>query len=699
MAIGKNLNESKPHTIEDALSQLSDDKLMGDFDDIFKLMPVTDGTSCGISFLRGPTMQKFANKKVLVVLYGVLSLVFASAGSYFNATITTMEKRYKIPSKNMGIISVGNDVSSLFLSAFIAYYGGKSHRPRWISIGLFCIVLYCIITALPHFLYGSGNESLSLTIEYGAVRDDGQSLEAQMIENRKFLCRRNASDGAIAECEVDSGSLMPQVLLFVAQLIAGIGQTLCSTLGISYMDDNIKKSKTPALMSISFFMRLLGPALGYALASYCLKIYISPQLTPVIDNKDPRWIGAWYIGWIVFAFILLLFAIAVSMFPKELPRAAVRKRIDEEKIKRGLKQRDPTELADTEASISDMIVTFKRLFKNKVFMLMNIGGILHLFGFLPYWIYTPKLIETLYHQTASASSFYTGTLAIVFSGIGVLIGGIFISKYKPSARFLAMWHVVAGTFCFLGIISYAFIGCEESEKSLSIHQQSIMPCNNDCHCDFVQYSPVCGTDKKTYISACHAGCSSLSIKNSTKSFNECSCINSHNYDFQTPFSIGSSENDQKYGNAKGGPCAVNCQHELFIFLAVMCAMKFIGATGRTSNFLVSIRCIDQKDKSVAIGVGATLVHLFAFIPSPILFGYILDKSCLVFGKTCSGTGNCWVYSPELLRYMLNFTAAAFIALGTLVDLGVWHYVKDLKIFDEEDEDEKQKNGSVTTVRL
>lgn len=79
-------------------------------------------------------------------------------------------------------------------------------------------------------------------------------------------------------CEANEGSLTPQILFFVAQLIAGVGQTICSTLGISYMDDNIKKSKTPALMSkpltfevtytytfligISFFMRLLGPALG-----------------------------------------------------------------------------------------------------------------------------------------------------------------------------------------------------------------------------------------------------------------------------------------------------------------------------------------------------------------------------------------------------------------------------------------------------
>lgn len=134
---------------------------------------------------------RFANKKVLVLLYGVVGLVFASAGSYFNGTITTLEKRYKIPSKNMGIISVGNDVSSLFLSAFIAYYGGKGHRPRLIGIGLIATVAYCIMTAVPHFIYGSGNEALSLTLEHGAVRNDEQSQELQDAENQKILCRKN----------------------------------------------------------------------------------------------------------------------------------------------------------------------------------------------------------------------------------------------------------------------------------------------------------------------------------------------------------------------------------------------------------------------------------------------------------------------------------------------------------------------------
>lgn len=90
-----------------------------------------------------------------IILIWWLIIIFLNKlikGSYFNATITTLEKRYKISSRNMGLISVGNDISSLFLSVFIAYYGGKSHRPRWIGIGLISIVIFCIMNATPHFV-------------------------------------------------------------------------------------------------------------------------------------------------------------------------------------------------------------------------------------------------------------------------------------------------------------------------------------------------------------------------------------------------------------------------------------------------------------------------------------------------------------------------------------------------------------------
>lgn len=76
-----------------------------------------------------------ANKKMYVLLYGVTGCILGATYAYSNATLTTLEKRYRIPSRNTGIISTGNDISSVFASSILSYYGGKSHRPRWMAMG------------------------------------------------------------------------------------------------------------------------------------------------------------------------------------------------------------------------------------------------------------------------------------------------------------------------------------------------------------------------------------------------------------------------------------------------------------------------------------------------------------------------------------------------------------------------------------
>lgn len=85
-----------------------------------------------------------------------------------------------------------------------------------------------------------------------------------------------------------------------------------------------------------------------------------------------------------------------------------------------------------------------------------------------------------------------------------------------------------------------------------------------------------------------------------------------------------------------------------------------------------------------MGFGITIMSLFALIPSPIFFGWIIDRSCIVWGKTCSGSGNCWLYDGETMRYSLNTIASIFILIGVVFDVGVWYFVKDLQIFDHTD---------------
>lgn len=80
-----------------------------------------------------------------------------------------------------------------------------------------------------------------------------------------------------------------------------------------------------------------------------------------------------------------------------------------------------------------------------------------------------------------------------------------------------------------------------------------------------------------------------------------------------------------FGSALSGNCPVDCTTPFYTFLAVVCLLKFVGATGRSSNFLVGVRCIDEKDKPAAMGFSVTILSMFAFVPSPILFGYILGE--------------------------------------------------------------------------
>lgn len=48
--------------------------------------------------------------------------------------------------------------------------------------------------------------------------------------------------------------------------------------------------------AIIYAVRTIGTFIGFLLASYTLKIFVDPKLSPNIDSNDPRWIGAWWIG-------------------------------------------------------------------------------------------------------------------------------------------------------------------------------------------------------------------------------------------------------------------------------------------------------------------------------------------------------------------------------------------------------------------
>ncbi|KAH8290809.1 hypothetical protein KR054_006054 [Drosophila jambulina] len=627
--------------------------------DVSQEEDVSGETACGFWIFKGPFMQRFATEKMYVILYGIAGCVMTMTFAYFNGTITTLEKRYKIPTKISGIISVGNDISTMLTAALLGYYAGNGHRPRWMGIGLLTIVAFCLLTSSLHFIYGAGEDALKLTREYGQVNE---TLARQ--ERDKKLCQASAA-GCIQE---EIGQWVPQVFLFVAQLISGVGQALFYTLGIAYMDDNGTKSKTPAMLSLSTFLRMLGPAIGYSLAALCLRLYIEPTLEPLISREDPRWMGAWWLGWIVLAAMTLISAIFLFMFPRELPSSRRRRlQVGQSKGKE--------EVNLKELSFGDMIQTVRKLTKNKVYVYNTMASIMYFFGYMAYWIFTPKYIETQYRQSAAMATMATGTVALGFSAAGVLISGYVISRYRPSARAMASWNAIVDFVTVVGILCYVAIGCESSDRLNSLTTLSAEnSCSASCHCDYVHYAPVCSPENITYISACHAGCSARKKDTLGRTiFTDCKCLGSSSF-----------ETGAESQFAVDGTCPVDCFNQFLVFLGVMCFLKLVGASSKSTNLLIALRCIPQEDKTFALGLGSMVASLLGFIPSPIFFGWLIDNYCLVWGKTCSNKGNCWLYDTESLRYALNLTAASFIFVGGFLNIAVWHHAKDLKIFDEEE---------------
>lgn len=179
---------------------------------------------CGISCWHPNWLQKFSNTRWFMIIYGLLGTVQATCYLYFVVTLTTIEKRFKIPSQttgtmkikceqlkpnsfvckkklklifiksnplsittenfayqNMsfylllqtefivhftGIILSGNEISQILLSLILSYVGGQRNRPRWIACGVVFSACSCFILAFPHFIYGAGDEALQYTHEY-----------------------------------------------------------------------------------------------------------------------------------------------------------------------------------------------------------------------------------------------------------------------------------------------------------------------------------------------------------------------------------------------------------------------------------------------------------------------------------------------------------------------------------------------------
>ncbi|XP_049271121.1 solute carrier organic anion transporter family member 4A1-like [Rhipicephalus sanguineus] len=130
-------------------------------------------------------------------------------------------------------------------------------------------------------------------------------------------------------------------------------------------------------------------------------------------------------------------------------------------------------------------------------------------------------------------------------------------------------------------------------------------------------------------------------------------------------SQGETNETGYYYMARRDPCAADCGLIVVYAAAIFIALFFTFLL-IVPALTALLRALDEDIKSTGIGVNYVAIRILGTIPGPILFGHLIDRSCVLWEGTCSGgSGACALYENSamgmnLFRIMLSVKSASIV---------------------------------------
>uniref|UniRef100_H2Y4Q5 Solute carrier organic anion transporter family member n=1 Tax=Ciona savignyi TaxID=51511 RepID=H2Y4Q5_CIOSA len=537
-------------------------------------------------------------------------------------------RRFHLHSTETGLIASSYDVASCLLVLLITYIGGRGHKPLWIGWGVLVIGIGSIVFSLPHFfaptyLYGEEIHNVcNSTIEQGKCSES--SLKKYMYLYFMFKCE----------------SYYPRGFFVVGQLLHGAGGTTLFTLGVTYLDENVKQIQSSLYHGGLYVCAVLGPAMGFILGGQFLTIYTNLSESVNISESSSLWVGAWWLGFMGGGVVVVLLSVPILMLPKQLPGTSHVRVGRENEVHGGQRGFPGVRNTWTDVWTSGMV-----LLRNPTFILVTLAGTMDSALVMGIATFGPKYLESMFAFTPTQASTYFGVLTILAGVTGQLLGGVVVSKARLNVPGILKFCSVCSLIAALSSLMY-FHHCPDVKfagATIPYSGDIIIPsidhkatCNTQCQCNVDLYDPVCGADGVTYYSPCVAGCTNVfenKKKINVKSLDSCTCI---------PLNTSSHQ------VANMGVCGTkSCATQNLFF-----AMFFISILGTfsagTPAIQVIMRVVPFTQRSFAIGVKFVILRILGSIPGPILFGRVLDLACVVWSTECGKHGFCQLYKNASL---------------------------------------------------
>ncbi|CAG5129587.1 unnamed protein product [Candidula unifasciata] len=560
-------------------------------------------TRCGFWMYKPAFIQPLAKVSVFAVLYGFAGLMTQTLTFYVNSQVTTLERQFGFSSYQTGIILAANDIGYLACVLFAAYLAPRTHIPRSLGIAVIIYGISGIACSLPHFMYGA-SANIDPTTDHTNSTESNFRKQAAVVGSLCDIFNNSGDtcgiDAAASEKEIQ----ISLIIIVIGMALQGFGKAPRASFSIVYVDDNTSKVNTGFYAGIMLSTSLLGPVAAFLLGGVFSRMYVTleaTQLTP----RHPKWIGAWWLGYIVFGLLSLIVSIPLFCFPRKLPRKKVKDKF---------------------------LSSLYRLLTNPLYVCLICSSCGNMFQAAANLAFFPKFVERMFHLPAHTANYITAGQYLCTYCVGTFIGGFLTKRFKMTAMTSIKFNIAAFSLSLLFQFLMFVFQCEQP----TIHNWpgEENNCNKGCNCRDNSYFPICGDDGRTYYSPCHAGC----LQAELRVYQNCSCI--------------------PRGQAREGPCDYGCSH-LYGYVVIVGFQNMCSIVALMPKLIILMRCVPEKDKSMALSVSPFMTSICGWLLAPIVIGGAIDKTCLIWDITCLIRGRCLLYD----NYQFGIQFHGYSALG------------------------------------
>ncbi|XP_047734430.1 solute carrier organic anion transporter family member 2B1 isoform X2 [Prionailurus viverrinus] len=420
---------------------------------------------------------------------------------------------------------------------------------------------------------------------------------------------------------------------------------------------------------ILFAVTMMGPGMAYGLGGLMLRLYVDIDRMPEggisLTSKDPRWVGAWWLGFLISAGAVALAAVPYFFFPREMPKekhelrfwrkvltvsdSPVSKGEDspsEQSLREPLEKQDGLVQIAPDLTVIQFIKVFPRVLlrtlRHPIFLLVVLSQVCMSSMVAGMATFLPKFLERQFSVTASYANLLIGGLTIPSAIIGIVVGGMLVKRLHLGPMRCGALCLLGALFCLLLSLPLFFMGCPTHRIAGITHEPGNLPgleqfpaCRGNCSCPLDDFNPICDPSTHVeYLTPCQAGCTSRVVQEALDKsqvfYANCSCV------------VGG-------GPVPAGSCDSACSHLVLPFMFLVSLGAALASLTHTPSFMLILRGVKKEDKTLAVGIQFMLLRVLAWMPSPVIHGSAIDTTCVYWAQSCGRRAVCRYYDHDLLR--------------------------------------------------